>query len=179
MDRQFHDAGEVQRAVEALSQSDHLRLGAVARILRSRDQLDLVQEALAKTLEGKRRWRHGKTLCDHLIDVMRSMASNLAKKKDENLAELPNGGEVPAISSQDPSQERAVLAKEKLDEICARLQDDRLALDVLQCWLGECRGPDTKRALGISEMQYRAAVKRIRRAAGNNPKQGTEGVRHG
>ena len=79
---------ETRYAITFLSAADHIRLVLIARALtvqRLRGSIleadDLLQDALKKTLEGRRRWRKGVTLVRHLDRVMESDSSHEAERR--------------------------------------------------------------------------------------------------
>src|SRR5258706_8910781 len=77
---------EVVATVRALSDADHIRVARVASF-RARALAgsglghtadDLVQEAIARTLKGKRHWRKSVTFVTHLTKTIRSISNHHA-----------------------------------------------------------------------------------------------------
>jgi len=164
----YHDKVEVLAAWGALSEAEIGRLMGFARYrmipvtgrLDDSDAKELLHEALVKTLEGTRQWRHGVQFTHHLFGCMRSISHNWFEQAGRN-TEL---SDVPAPS---PSLDSALDAQACIDWIRERLQRDGLsiALRVLDCWLDEHTAAETQQILGIPQDVYWAARKQIRRRA--------------
>jgi hypothetical protein len=177
---------EVSQAIEALSDADALRLmkaaGAhlkkVGHLKLGRSPEDLIQEAITRTLSGERSWKRGISFVFHLDQAMRSICSSW--RKSASRAEQDGGGEIPssarlglmdegdAVLEQAPSREAdledELRAKQEVDRITRQFANDKIASEVLEGWKMELDGPGIQELGGISEKEYRAAVRRIRRS---------------
>ena len=177
---------EVSQAIEALSDADALRLmkaaGAhlkkVGHLKFGRSPGDLLQEAITRTLSGERSWKKGISFVFHLDEAMRSICSSW--RKSATRAERYGASELPAsarlglmdendtVLEQAPSHEADLEdelgAKQEVERITNQFADDKIASEVLAGWKMELDGPEIQELSGISEKEYRAAVRRIRRS---------------
>ncbi len=166
---------DVRRAVEELSLADLTRIRKYACALsrpatrsdRGWDAEDLLQEAIGATLGGDRHWFPTRVdFVGHLVGAVRSIAWNWHRSAAVATVvalDPDDGAEGSAHEAPAPSPERIALAKKELDEITRLLEGDRLATAVVDCWADGLTGPETWAALGITELDYRAFVRRLRR----------------
>jgi CheY-like chemotaxis protein len=179
---------EVDRAINALTSSELLRLKRYGdgRVYLSqgtdyRTGQDLLQEAKRLTVEGHRRWNKRVTFFTHLIGVMRSITRRrkgdsalLACDTFEEDAEGQEYCRFDNVAASDRDQcfgyasseydaaDQRLIAKETMNRIFGRFQDDPEALLVLQGWSEGIKKKEIMQEHGLSENQHRAAVKRIR-----------------
>lgn len=177
---------EVSQAIEALSDADALRLmkaaGAhlkkVGHLKLGRSPEDLLQEAVTRTLSGERSWKRGISFVFHLDQAMRSICSSW--RKSASRTGRDGGGELPASArlgltdegdavleqalSHEADPERELLAEQEVERITNQFADDKIASEVLAGWKMGLEGPEIQELSGISEKEYRAAVRRIRRS---------------
>jgi DNA-directed RNA polymerase specialized sigma24 family protein len=179
---------DVERAVELLSSADQLRLTRFARyrirglgrMAIARDHEDLLREAITSTWIGAeggdegRRWKKNTVSFVHqLLGAMRSIASHWKAAHDEDEAYLDSevaveteNGEVLSLvenaPSGAPSQERVLIAKEKLNAVYQMFLDDDDAALVIEGIKEGWTGPEIVERLGLSQKRYEAAIKRIR-----------------
>lgn len=175
---------EIARAIEALSGADSARLESFARFrmralggwARGQDWRDLMNKALTDTLEGVRSWTPDHvSLVGHLLGAMRSISTgwrNRLEQADVLETELEPPGEKPSGQgvlghrlTTEAQQEQQVYARERLRGIEKAIQDDDELLDLVDCLRQGFSGPETRELMDWSELQYRAAVKRLRRRA--------------
>jgi hypothetical protein len=130
---------ELNNAITELSAADLVRLRLVAKIYDRRRYEDLLQEAICKTLSGERNWRDGITLRWHLYQAMRSIASDWAKKVDENLVlESQLGGDdndesvLSGFAASTPDPERRAVARLELKRIIKTCESDSTVLALLK-----------------------------------------------
>jgi hypothetical protein len=174
---------EVRSAVETLTKPQLAKLSLYARAritalwrrAEGRDQDDLLQEALAATLCGKRHWYKGRVdFVGHLIGAMRSIASAWAEKCDQGApyleSELSTTNEqgepvnpVSNVSDSTPTVERALDAQHELVTIQALFKNDSNVILVMEGLRDGMTGPEMQAQLGLSEKDYNAALKRMRR----------------
>ncbi|MFZ5894764.1 MAG: hypothetical protein ACOY0T_27115 [Myxococcota bacterium] len=168
---------DVEAAIRALSDADSLRLRRVAEF-RVRalaglglgiDGDDLLQEALARTLDGKRQWRKSISFVRHLMETMRSIAShardsmkacNAILDASEDAASTADG--LP-LKSHMGDGERIAAANEQLAKICQVFKDDDEVGLVMQGLANEMKGPEIQQDLGLNETQYETIMTRLRR----------------
>jgi len=169
--------GEVVAAIDALTTAETLRLSKVASF-RARGLAafglgtsadDLLQEAIARTLNGTRRWRKTVNFVTHLTQTIRSIANHARE-------ELKGGTVAPATSddadgkldgiavwSVAPDPERAAAAVEQLDKISESFESDPEVGLILTCLARGMTGPEIHADLGITQTQYETIMTRLRR----------------
>lgn len=176
-DGEYASLEEARQAIAGLSQADLAKLGIAAKAYSRRLGVrgadlwgDLLNEALAKTLEGDRRWRHVRvTIVHHLDQVMSSLSSHavgVARRERAAVADMdprevrdPVGSSDPALSSV----ETAIVSREEIERFLDHFQGDTDALRVLACRARGMRGHEIQEALGISKTQLATVNKRILR----------------
>ncbi len=185
---EVHSAAAVRDAVACLSPRDLNRLQAAGRQLVGQYRLDpvvrdgesLVGEAMARTLSGERAWRKDCELVKHLVAIMSSIASgwrkHAVKRADAEAAEAresdveteDDDGEVSSpvrdAAARQPGADRALSAKASLEAIWRSFAGDPVVCAILEGWKHGVRGPEICRRSRISEKEYRAAVRRLRRS---------------
>lgn len=173
----FHmdDETPASRALAAalISETDLLRLKAVARLHAyglpgDVDWHDLLQEAILRTLEGKRRPPDGISMVTFLAGVMRSIKSEhwrrLRREARDFTSRRTDGEEaVHGVCDPSPDQERRLVALTQLRAIDRLFVDDRQALQILG-GLGEgLSAEEIQKACGMSRTEYESTRKRMRR----------------
>lgn len=118
---------------------------------------DLLQEAVLRTLDGTRKWPRDVPFRLFLMQTMRSIAHSWMKSGSSERSPLPEN------LSQGADFAQQVLIDSQLDEFRMQLGSDQDAIQVLNCLSKDMKGPEIMTQLGITEHQYRAAVRRIRR----------------
>jgi DNA-directed RNA polymerase specialized sigma24 family protein len=187
---------EIIQAIEALTDEDSERLEQVAinRLIRvgrkaanGRAYEDLLQEAMARTLEGQRRWYPERVeFVPYLIGVIWSIASEWAGHRKRN----PTSQDYAALESQltrededgnpfsffdglktgEPNIEDEVVEAEGraerqslVDRIEQYFAQDEDAASVLLGWQEGLDGPAIQKEFGFNETKYRTIVRRIKR----------------
>lgn len=153
---------DVADAIRALSDADLVRLRALARLqargLPGLDWPDLLNEAIARALDGSRRWPPEVSLLALLAGIMRSIEHDHRRRFALERA-WRNGSEAATV---DP--EEAVAARQALNAIFALFRDDEAVLRIVE-GLAYGRSAAEIRALhGLSDTAYDSARKRLRRA---------------
>ena len=168
-------ADAIAAALEALSDTDLLRLKALARLrvrgLPGLEWTDLLNEAVVRALAGSRRWPAGVPLLSFLAGTMRSVADGHWRRlRLERQVVVATAADDPrAIAGQaddsaaaDP--ERAAAASQMLSALDRLFATDAAALKVI-AGLAAGLGPAEIRArTGLGETEYNSARKRMRRA---------------
>jgi DNA-directed RNA polymerase specialized sigma24 family protein len=175
---------EISEAIESLTDVQLLKLEKYARwrirglgqANDGRDYEDLMQEAITSTLTGPRQWNKSVSFERHFIGAMRSISSHWREQFDPDSPQLES--EVIRISqegketnlflnalSTDPPAERALIARQDIEEIEKHFVEDREALDVIGGWRSEMTGPEIQEVLGISKTAYETIARRVRRNA--------------
>jgi len=186
---------DVREAIERLTTADLLRLqsfarwrmGALGLLARGRDSTDLLQEALAATLDPARRtWRKGTVdFPYHLRMAIQSISDGWKTRRDftetlgpdlyrldptepSEATEDPLGTAAAAgrpVREEEDVRVREVLAGEAIDALEKAIADDATAAQVLGGMRAGMPGPDIKEALDISETELQTARRKIARHA--------------
>jgi hypothetical protein len=174
---------EIIAAIEALTAAQLVRLENLAWFRHhslgsrraGRQPRDLLSDSVIACLEGRRRWI--KSNCDFptfLAGVLRSLASHIrdgrAVDAFDDLAVNPanddKGGQgyveqiVDRVSVDPESQ---LIARQICDGIRDHFKDDPPVLLVLTGLLEKMKPSDIRSAAGMSEREFNAAAKRLRR----------------
>ena len=186
----FLERIEVERAIEALTPSDLLRLQrsadyrvqSLGRAARGRTGEDLLSEAQLRTLMGAgatREGRHWNKQVDfvwHLTGAMRSISSCWKRQfKDVEpclISELPThdaaGREhspLDNVASGDAAADQRLIEKDEEGRVLATFKDDPEATQVLQGWLDGLTKDEIMSKYGLKK-QYAAVVRRILKLLG-------------
>ena len=175
---------EIERAIGDLAESQLVRLEKIAAFRHKslgtrgvgRNEGDLLSDAIIATLEGRRRWKKSEVdIFTFIKGVMRSLASHIragrAVDAFDEIAPNPVNHENDAenFMEQIPTPapvdaERKLLARDLDAQIRERFEDDHVALLVYESFLQKMKPVDIQSCLGISDKEYNAAAKRLRRA---------------
>lgn len=194
-DDDFATVEEVREAIERLTDADLLRLRKFARwrmsslgaLIRGRDHGDLLEEAIAATLEpGRRAWRKGTVdFLYHLRMTMQSISDGWKTRKDadqiletemhpadpDEHLEDPLGtaavgaAEAREDGSRKDDQENRLISNQALDSLRQAVADDAVASEVFDGMCAGLNGPDIKEILGLSEGELQSARRKITRHA--------------
>lgn len=161
-------ARRIAAAIHALTPQERAMLyryaqfklfGASAR-LKDFDLMDLFQEAVMRTWEGKREWNHEKvSFALHLKGCIRSIADERYKAARRLYAlecELQR-----ELRTSRPVDHASWDANGLLHQLRDRLKGDSVALSVLESILEGNSAADTRRILKMEANVYNAARKRI------------------
>ena len=175
---------EIEEAIRALTQAQIVQLKKTASFRHrslgprgaGRNEDDLLTDAIIAILEGRRKWI--KDNCDFmpfLKGVMRSLASHIRDGKaidafdeiDPNPANKQDNaedflGQIPAQGHVDPEQ--LLLARDLDKQVRERFANDVVVLLIYEAFQEKMKPVDIRLALGITENEYHAAAKRLRRA---------------
>lgn len=166
------NAEAVRDALASLSPDGLRRLGIyasyrmkpIAANARGRSGEDLLGEAITATLRGERVWREGVDFFTHLVGCMRSIAFNWSRKGQEEVLVQENEADLfDNIASESPDPERILSATQQLDGIKSIFAADSVASRTVELLAFGFTGREIRELLGLSEMQYAAAIRRIRR----------------
>ncbi len=174
---------EVRAAIEAFSDADLLRLEKFARyrvkglgrMALGRDHHDLLEDAIADTLDPtKRRWNKAVSFVRHMLGAMRSISSHWREQFDPDEARLETDLARPVegtsyqrpldlVSSEDPGADQIVSARRQIEAIEAAVAGDTVLRDILGGMRAEMSPSEIREALGLSTVEYDTAMKRFRR----------------
>jgi DNA-directed RNA polymerase specialized sigma24 family protein len=168
-------AGLTAAELRKLQKFARFRMAALRGLSRGRDYEDLVEEAMAATLDGRRIWRKGSVkFVNHLMAVMRSTSDNWVTREDQREmveAELYGASQdeneaddlLGAVKPTTAGQETQLIEKEALEALEASISEDPIAREVLSALQLGLKGQELKETLGITEDQLRAATRKIDR----------------
>jgi DNA-directed RNA polymerase specialized sigma24 family protein len=164
---------EARAAFGALSEDDLYRLERGARHLAAGtgfESLDLLAEAIVRTLDGVRNYPRNVGLVPYLFMVMKGISSH-DRKKQARLDQLGNEDEADA-GVVDPAEdpEKTLLKKMEdaafqrtYDEIKAVFDGDDDALLALAGLEEGLKGAELRDSLGITQTEYDYLLRRIRK----------------
>jgi len=195
---------EVDRAIEALTSSELLRLQQFAafrvrglgRATRGRTGEDLLAEALLGTLIGAevtgkgRHWNKDVDFVRHLTGAMRSISSCWKRQFKEKEAYLiselflhdpeeQEGSPLDNVASGDPAADQRLIEKGEQDRVLTIFKADPEATQVLHGLLGSLKKNEIMSGYGLDEKRYAAAMKRIRVKLLGRRNGGGRGEKHG
>lgn len=185
-----HDLADVERAIRGLGRADAGRLLSAAVVLIRgfhvepvpHDHEDLLSEAVTRTLSGERGWRRGMAFVPHLIQVMRSIASDwrrrfvlraeagaLERREADFLSPAATDDDPEAAyahpRSGDRDREAAMVAAAKVEEILGVFADDPEVTQVIACLEQEISVSQMQEHTGMSRRRLATAIQRMRRKA--------------
>lgn len=160
---------ELRAALEQLSSADSVRLKHIARLRAAGTTWsweDLLHEAMARGLEGTRRWPKCVPLSAFLAQTMRSIAYDERCTGEVEVSEtdLSAGDHATMLRTSGlVTPDRQLAAKQRLFQVEALFDGDEVALSVLVA-MAESESPEFIRAeLGLTPTQYATVLRRIRR----------------
>jgi hypothetical protein len=174
---------EIAMAIDSLTPDELLRMRAFAvwrvrglgRRSNGRDHNDLLQEAVARTVSGERRWNGDSvSFATHLLGAMRSISNHWATQGAEEepvlfseLAHAAAAGHasnpVECVPSEAAGPEALVAVKQEIEALERLFADDGPAARVFDCVRRGLSGSAVLEATGYSRTQYETVMKRIRR----------------
>jgi len=166
-------AASVSRALAAVSEIDHVRLRAQAR-LRARglpngiDWSDLLNEALARALDGSRQWPSGVPLLVFLAGAMRSICDDIWRRRRREAELIAFGISADAdcreVASPAADQERVMAACEAVGAIYRLFAGDVVVMRIISGLANGQSAEDIRILHGMSLVEYQSARRRMRRA---------------
>lgn len=161
---------EARDAIEGLQVADYTKLMLVAKSFakaRLRGSVvepeDLVQDAITKTLDGRRKWNRDVDIIKHLDRVMESDSGHEADKRVARDLRLLPEDEATELAAEQPRPEARLMAIDELEGVLGLFGDDQPALDLLRLKGNGLDASEIQRELGIGKTQYDTVTKRIRR----------------
>jgi DNA-directed RNA polymerase specialized sigma24 family protein len=162
-------------AIRALSDADLVRLRALARLWSRRlpaghGWADLLNEAIARALDGSRQWPPGVPLVSFLSGIMRSICDDQLRRMRRERAVLvrcedpEDLGAASEEAQSSPDPERILAAAQAVAAIHQMFADDPAALQIIS---GLAEGLSAREICALSRMSdrdYDTARKRMRRA---------------
>lgn len=181
LDRGVRDVAsetEVRAAIEGLSDQHYAKLMLVARgFARARirgsvvEPEDLLQEAITKTLDGRRTWNLTVSILRHLDRVMESDAGHIAERQAAHApGPIQVGADEAAATIPDASVRLA--ARNKLDDLLSLFVADEQALKMIRLKGEGFSASEIQQQLGVSKRHYDTVTKRIRRRVAKHLSEG-------
>jgi RNA polymerase sigma-70 factor (ECF subfamily) len=165
-------ATDAASAIQALSETDLVRLKALARLW-SRGLpggigwADVLHEAIVRVLDGSRVWPSDVPILAFLSGVMRSLCDDYWRRVRHEQRLLVSRDDYcrssePADEVSDP--ERVAVAVAGLAEIYRLFATDPVALQIIDGMSNGLAAKDICRTYGIAALDYDTARRRMRRA---------------
>lgn len=167
-------AADAASAIEALSETDLVRLKALAQLW-SRGLpgglgwADVLHEAIVRVLDGSRVWPFGVPMLAFLSGVMRSIRDDYWRRvRHEQRLLVSRDDPSQGGSSADPvdevsDPERVAVAVTGLAEIFRLFAGDPVALKIIDGMANGLVAKDICKLYGISTLDYDTARRRMRR----------------
>jgi hypothetical protein len=147
---------EVECALASLSDGERIALTKIARLYARKtpyDKEDLIQEAFARVLSGRRAWTKGIGPVLFLGGVIRSIAWDWKSE-----------GPPDATPSTDLEiEERNAIAVIDAARIVAMFDDDLVARNMVAAMMDGARGEELQAISGLSKVAYESKRTKIRR----------------
>lgn len=169
---------EIEAAVAGLSPEELARLERSAdfraRALRALglgwNGDDLLQEAMLRTFDGRRKWKKSIRFMQHLKETMRSIASHVPDELRGAQVITNFDYEDRCSSSSSPEDTSDLLAmRMQISAIRKAFASDAVVLLILDGLEQNMSGPDIQSALGITQREYETAMTRLRRGLRRTP----------
>ena len=178
---------ECAAALEQLGDGDLRRLDEVARIraagLGPLEGRDLLNEAIARMLEGRRQWPREVRLDVFLLETMRSIASEHRRRRGSSpvVAESElrtdsqnTDGAVAMAGDASMAPEIRTVAAETLGRIEALFSDDADAQAVVAGKAAGMTPAEIQKEQSMDKTRYATTLRRIRRGVAGLSKEGRE-----
>ena len=147
---------EIREILQSLTEAQKTRLFMIARLLGKRirySERDLIQEAYARVLDGKRAWPKNVAVVPFLAGVMRSIAWDWRIEDDHEDIDVDSLG----------SEHHAAEAKLNAQKLFDLFSDDPIAQKILAAIIKGARGKELQRESGLSDTDYESKRTKIRR----------------
>ena len=165
---------DVAAALGALSNAELLRLNALARLWTrgmpgTLSWTDVLQEAIARALDGSRKWPPGVPILAFLSGVMRSICDDHWRHHVREARVIVRSADAADARTEDvsaatPDPERVVAAAQALSDIYDLFVGDNAALQVITGLADGLTAAEICERYGLSEREYDTTRKRMRRA---------------
>lgn len=130
---------------------------------------DLIQRAIQRLWELKRKWPKQVPFVKCVIEAVRNAAWVLGKRT-RNLAFVSLDGIDPGdherplqLADEEPRPERIVVARQKMRALEARFAKDEQVLLVIEALGSGMKGPEIQEMLNLSSTQYETVKRRLQR----------------
>ncbi len=167
---------ETESAILAFTEEDQLRLRKVSWYYASRHPIeaeDLLQEAIARALDGSRKCPVNVSVVKFLAEAMRSIAHGESEKSENRPVTLSLAG---VIEEKDetldppdtsPSIEETMIEEEKAavlhDSILSLFEEGTPARDMVEGMMDDWSAEELREVMGLDKTAYASMRKLIRR----------------
>jgi RNA polymerase sigma-70 factor (ECF subfamily) len=160
---------DVARAIAALSDADLVRLRALARLWTRGlpghlGCSDVLHEAIARALDGSRKWPAGVPILAFLSGVMRSICVDQWRREQRESAVLVRDGAATAGDAAARDPERMLAAAQRLAAITRLFAGDPAALKIIAGLAEGLTPAEICARYAMSECEYDTTRRRMRRA---------------
>ena len=165
---------DIAAALVALSSADLLRLSALARLWtrgmpETLSWADVLQEAVARALDGSRKWPLGVPILAFLSGVMRSICDDHWRHEAREARVIVRSTEAAdaradEVGTSHPDPERVVAAAQALSDVYDLFAGDNAALKIITGLADGLTAAEICEVYGLSEREYDTTRKRMRRA---------------
>src|SRR5260370_3844922 len=165
---------DIARAIHALSDADLVRLKALARLWARGlpggvGWADVMHEAIARALDGSRKWPPDVPILAFLSGIMRSICDDQWRRARRELKVLVRGDDLVDLcasgdEAKSPSPERVVAAAQGLAAIARLFAGDPLARKIVAGLAEGITPTEICKFYGMTEPQYSSTRKRRGRA---------------
>ncbi len=165
---------DIARAVHSLSDADLVRLKALARLWARGlpggvGWADVLHEAIARALDGSRKWPPDVPILAFLSGIMRSICDDQWRRARRELEVLVRGEDLADLCAsgdevKSPSPERVVAAAQSLAAVDRLFAGDPLALKIIAGLAEGLTPAEICKLHRMSERQYDTTRRRMRRA---------------
>ena len=165
---------DVAAALGALSNAELMRLNALARLWtrgmpETFSWADVLQEAIARALDGSRKWPPGVPILAFLSGVMRSICDDhwrheRARGEGDRARRRCRRRTRRRGRCREPDPERVVAAAQALSDIHDLFAGDYAALKIITGLADGLTAAEICETYGLSEREYDTTRKRMRRA---------------
>jgi DNA-directed RNA polymerase specialized sigma24 family protein len=151
-----YSPAEVSQAIRSLSPEQKTLLVKIAKAYVWKTGYgyeDLVQEALARVLEGKRAWPRNLPIAVFLRGVMRSIASDWVIECHDDTVDVDDIGYV----------NHSAAARIDAQKMLALFDDDPIAQRIFMAMLAGAKGEELRALSGLAQKDYETKRTKMRR----------------
>lgn len=169
---------EAHDAIRDLQKPDFAKLMLIARSFARKRRLnaadaepeDLLQEAIAKTLDGRGRWSRKVSIVRHLDRVMESDSGHFVERRKWEAKRGHDHLYDPDLHRESASLEpspASVRNRDALHDVLTSFAGDEQALQLIRLKGDDLSASEIRCQLGMSKTEYDTVTKRIRRRVAN------------
>lgn len=170
--KEFKSKEEFAEAISNLTRAESARLRQASVYLAQIAALeaeDVLQEALTRALEGKRRWPDHVDIVTFLAMTMRSIVSGESRKASLRPERDPDDEGNPDIYADEGPEglgrraDEILISDEQRRALIAMFDEDDEAQLIIEGMLGGMEGEELRNFVGLNPTQYASKRRKIRR----------------